>query len=359
MNKIEILNWKTKDLSTDGPFDFRLDRGPAGLTETENAGSTGERLPIGVPASPPALLETDAGHIVIHGHRQIDAALSEGAASIPSIVYPADTPRQTVVTLALEQCAIQGAGHPREENKHSGGALSGIEKILAIYKTSLYAGGGLAAAGEPLKLDTPVSPPDWIVPLYANLLGRRVSKPYLARTCTALAFPASELLALARFNFTIDQIASILVLSPKERAAVLALLRATAFTTADLRQLVRLLILARGRAKFDLEPTAAAAAKNQKGGSAITRAIEMEIYPALTARKRRIETSLREMRLPNRLRIKPPENLEGDSFSCYFRFSRLEELAGYVELLGRAVQDGSAGKLLDLLNDGDADTEAQ
>ena len=356
MHQIEITNFNPSDLPMGGPFDFRIGRGSTDLANLERADDAGQHTPL----SPPALLDTNTGRIVIHGHRQIDAAVSNGLESIPALVYPRDTSTQTVVALALEQCETRGSGGPGTTDETRDGTLSGIEKIFAIYKTSLYAADGLNAVSEPLQFDKPVTPPDWIVPLYAaSLLGRRVSSAYLAKICRALAFPESEILALERFRFSIDQIASLLVLSARERAVLLELRSAVVFTAAETRQLVRLFVLSRGRAKFSIDTWAAAAQEKHTKGSAIIGAIEEEIHPTLTSRRRRIETALREMRLPNRVRITPPENLEGDSFSCYFRFSRIEEFDGYVKLLGRVVQDGDAGRLLDLLNDDVADTEAQ
>ena len=51
------------------------------------------------------------------------------------------------------------------------------------------------------------------------------------------------------------------------------------------------------------------------------------------------------------LRVGPPENLEGNSNSCYFRFSRAADLRRHVEYLQQRLRAGTFDRLLDTLND--------
>ena len=63
------------------------------------------------------------------------------------------------------------------------------------------------------------------------------------------------------------------------------------------------------------------------------------------------------MKLPTGLRITAPENLEGDSFSCYFRFSHLEEYEQYLNVLTAAANEGIVAALIEALNGPPADNE--
>ena len=338
MDQIRIIHINPSGLAAGGPFDFRVD---GSGTEPPDAARIPTRPETGIPAALPAFLHAPDTPIVVHGHRQIDAAAHAGRESIPGLLYPDSTPAKTVIALSLEH----GAGHH----------LTGIEKILAIYKTSLFGVGGLDA----VRAGGPVSVPEWILPLHEILVGRRVSRDYAERMCKALSFPTPERRALVRLGFSIDQIAPLLTLNPDERAVVIQICETSAFTTAQVRQLVKLVVLSRGRSGFDLGGWRALAEKEFTDGAGVVRWLEKSIHPQLTARRRQIEEAIAGMRLPTRVRITPPENLEGESFSCYFRFSRLAELENYVKLFERVLESGQASRLLDLLNGDVADTEAR
>ena len=76
----------------------------------------------------------------------------------------------------------------------------------------------------------------------------------------------------------------------------------------------------------------------------------MTAFPDLTTRLDQLAAALKRIGLPPGAKISAPENLEGDSFSCYFRFSRVGDLEQIIEILERRIEDGSIGEVVDLLN---------
>jgi len=303
----------------------------------------GGTLGAGIRARPVSLLETSSAPVVIDGHRRMNEAARLDLESVPALIYPDDTPRETLVSLSLEG---------------KGNTLTGVEKIIALYKTTLFAAGNVGDGDIPLTSPPLIEVPDWISPFHRLLVGRPVSPDFVTRLLRVLTFPAAELRSLHDFALTVESLVPLLDLELFERAGFLTLRRLSPLTTAEGRELIRLLILARGRSAFELGPwidgleseTSGHEGKSCKG-STIIRSLKHRIHPTLTRRQQEIGETIETMRLPNRLRISPPENLEGDSFSCYVRFSRVEELQRYIDVLQKAVTDGSAGRILDLLEE--------
>jgi len=75
-------------------------------------------------------------------------------------------------------------------------------------------------------------------------------------------------------------------------------------------------------------------------------ALRSRSHPELLRRERDVTDAVAAIGLPESARIQPPENLEGDSVSCYFRFSSVKELDTHLRKLRRAVDDGAIARLL-------------
>jgi hypothetical protein len=173
-----------------------------------------------------------------------------------------------------------------------------------------------------------------------------------------LTFSAEELRAFHDFSFTLESLLPLLDLEPPEREVFLRLRRLATVTTSEGREIVRLLLLSRGRSAFDLEQwidrLESENSENDERpvkGSMIIRSLKQQIYPTLSRRQREIDETIEKMKLPNRVRVSPPENLEGDSYSCYVKFSQASELQRYIDVLQKAVRNGSVGRILELLDE--------
>jgi hypothetical protein len=297
-------------------------------------------------ARPVSLLETDGGHVVVDGHDRMYDAVRLGLESVPALVYTSNTSKKTILSLSI--------GGNRD-------TFSGVEKVIALYKMGLFATDGAPSGGIPVASPPRGDIPEWIVPFCHSLIGRPVSIRYVNRVLRVLTFPAVELRVLHQLAFTVDSLAPLLDLDPLERDGYLRIRRLCPFTAAEGRELVRLLILSRGRSAFELAPWIDGVESDDTamGGSAIIRSLKRRIHPTLTGRQRAIEESIKMMKLPHRVRLSPPENLEGDSFSCYVRFSRIEELQHYVDVLQKTITDGTAGRIVDLLGDDTSEREIE
>ncbi len=355
MQHIELTYLKPFRVLPGSVFDYRIPSASETLARTHPPADRVDEAPddsglldggalgAGVRARPVSLLETNGGHVVIDGHRRMNGAARLDLESIPALIYPDNTPRETLVSLSVEG---------------KGNMLTGVEKIIALYKTTLFATGNEGDGDIPVASPPLIEVPDWISPFHRVLVGRPVSTDFVMRLLRVLTFPATELRSLHDFALTVESLVPLLDLEPFERAGFLTLRRLSPLTTAEGRELIRLLILARGRSAFELEPwidglTAETSEHEGKSckGSTIIRSLKHRIHPTLTRRQQEIGETIETMRLSNRLRISPPENLEGDSFSCYVRFSRVEELQRYIDVLQKAVTDGSVGRILDLLEE--------
>ena len=131
-------------------------------------------------------------------------------------------------------------------------------------------------------------------------------------------------------------------------------------STAEMRKLARLLTFARSREGFHLgnwDRRVAEGTAKPLSGSSLIGMLKREIYPELSKRERNIAEYVKDMELPSTIKIKPPENLEGDSFSCYFTFSSSGEFRRYMNLLRWAGGDGKIKRIVDELNSSSGSNE--
>jgi hypothetical protein len=74
-------------------------------------------------------------------------------------------------------------------------------------------------------------------------------------------------------------------------------------------------------------------------------------HPTLTRRQEAIGSATRSLRFPPSITLRPPDNLEGDAFSCNITFSSVEELENQLKSIQRAIDRGTIEELLGNLND--------
>ncbi|UCH83881.1 MAG: hypothetical protein JSW50_15815 [Candidatus Latescibacterota bacterium] len=346
MQRLELIHSQPVTTNSHEPFDFRISAvgGAPAAVSAEN-GFDASDLHQALDVDPPRLLGPIDRPVVLRGHRRIGLARSLGLDVIPFLVYPPGTPRNVVTEIVL-------AGEPAR--------FSGVETIIAMAKTITYATKGIQETVLPLSSPIEEDFPDWLDPPLAQLLGRKVSKRFAARLSTALTWPTEDLYRLHCLSLSSEQIASLIDLSTSERQIVLKIRDAVPLTAGELKTLTRLVILARGRKHVELDGWARRVldkSSEPPTGSDIQKSLRAETHPNLSRAETSIANAISELALPNRLRINPPENLEGGSFSCYFRFSNDRELGEHVAKLEKIIKDGSAQKIIDLLDRGDADEE--
>lgn len=354
MRHIELIYLKPFRIPPGTVFDYRISSASESLSRlySSDESATPSEPPVRdlraaeIAARPVCLLETNNGYVVIDGHHRMSEAARLDLESIPALVYPSDTPRATVLSLSI--------GGKRD-------TLTGVEKIIALYKMGLFAVGGAAEDDIPVVSAPRNEVTEWITPFYRSLVGRSVSIRFVNRLLRVLTFPAVELRAFHDLALPLESLVPLLDLESYEREGFLRLRRLCPFTVGEGRELVRLLILSRGRSAFELGPWVDGVESDDtlRRGSAIIRSLKRRIHPTLTGRQRAIEESIKMMKLPNQVRLSPPENLEGDSFSCYVRFSRVEELQHYVDLLQKTITDGTVGRIVDLLGDDTPEREIE
>ncbi|MEJ2720802.1 MAG: hypothetical protein P8181_06625 [bacterium] len=337
MNRLELVYLPPAGIQRAGTFDFRartLASGSPDPAPVDAAGSETHAVHI----QPPRLLGAGEDAVVIRGHRNIELALRSGLKSIPVLVHPSDTPAPTVIEIALSGAA---------------GKVSGIEHIIALVKIIAFANGDTREIEFPLPAPLDGRIPRRACPPLERFLGRKLSPRFVTRLSEALTWPVDDLRRLHTLSFSYAQIASLVDLTDPERRCVLRIREAAPLTTGELRNLTRLLVLARGRKHFDL----AAWLDGELGGrgahvpaAGVLKSLAGAIHPRLAAAEASLAGMIHRMGLSNRMRITPPENLEGDSFSCYFRFSDHRELRDHVAKLDRIVKDGSAKRMFEMLD---------
>jgi hypothetical protein len=288
--------------------------------------------------NPLLLLETKGGPVVVDGHLRMAAAHAAGVTGVPAFLLPEHTASDVVLFQALSGRA---------------GGLSDVEKLIAVRKTALYAQYGFADPDG----DTAVTVPDNLISVYSQFLSREVTRAYLEQLLRILDFPSDELALLHVLDTPLDHLTSLLDLSADERRGLLLLRTRIPITASETRKLVRLFLALRGpgsQSRFDFKHWYAAKISSYDShtrGKDLLAELRSITHPNLTRREDAVETSIQSLRFPPSMRLSPPENLEGDSFSCYFRFSSVEEIEDHVRRIRRAIDEGTIGSLLEHLNE--------
>lgn len=337
VDRLELVYLAPARISRAGAFDFRACSLTQGSPEPGPVDAP-EPAAYGIQTEPPRLLGVGENAVIIRGHRNIELAQRNGLNAIPVLVHPPDTPGPAVIEIALS-----GAADVR----------SGIENIIALVKIIAFANGNTREIEFPLAAPLDGRIPRWVYPPLERLLGRKLSSRFVTRLSEPLTWPVDDLLRLHALSFSYEQIASLVDLTTPERRVVLRIREAVPLTTGELKNLTRLLVLARGRKHFDLT----AWLDGELGGrtarpnaSSMLKSLSGAIHPRRAAAEASIVEMIGRMGFSNRLRITPPENLEGDSFSCYFRFSDHRELHDHVEKLDGVLKNGSARRMIELLD---------
>jgi hypothetical protein len=283
---------------------------------------------------PMMLLETDGGLVVVVG-----AASAPDGSEVPALVCPRDAPRDQVALHALARAA---------------GELTAVERLAAVYKTARYVLEGVLVAPVPIPSLPMDRLPRELLGSYGALLGKpSVSEAFVLRLLAVLAYTTEDLERMHRLAFTVDHLIAILDSSAAERRAILSLHQRVPITVAETKKISHWLLFLRGRSHFDLERWMMDVTRKrdtQLNGSALIRSLRRTAHPTLTAKEDEIAAMLQRLKLPAGMKITYPEQLEGDSFSCYFDFSRIEELERKLDVIRAAIASGSIARMLDNLN---------
>jgi hypothetical protein len=343
MQRLELIYQPPFPIDPGSPLDFRISTIPGAPAAALPGSGDARTLTNALAADPPHILGPVDDPVVIRGHRRIVSAHVLGLEEIPFLVYPPGTRKDVVAGMALRR-------RPKD--------LSGVEEIIALVKAI-----GYATHGDGTVLIPSESPLEGTIPIWGpmaldQLFGRPISPPYVDRLSMVLTWPSEELIRLHELSLAYQNIASLIDLTGPERRAAIKIREAVPLTTGELKNLTRLLVLARGRKRFDLDAWLDGELSDRdepRTGSELLNSLRSSIHPRLTDASKRIEEEIRGMGLPNRLKITAPENLEGGSFSCYFRFSNNGELDEHVGKLKKIIKDGSAKRILGMLDPADKD----
>lgn len=349
----ELVRIKPVEVTDAAPFRFRFtleQPGPAAPPgDVTAAGKTGTLLSPRVFAiargthqvfKPISMHDTATGPVIIDGHRRMQFAYQTGIAQIPAFIYPADTPAQAICELALSS-ALESTN------------LSGVERTLAAYKIACFLARSHSMQSLPLERIEITAIPDELLPPLGAIFKRPVSERFLFNCFEILRLSIEELEMLNLLGMQVEHIIPLLELTTQERLWLLNRKQRSAMTTAEMRKLARLLTFARSRDGFHLGDWDRHVSQTREipiSGTALIGLLKREIYPELSRREQNIAAYVRDMELPSTIKIKAPENLEGDSFSCYFTFSSSSEFRRYMNILRWAGGDGKIKKIVDELN---------
>lgn len=349
----ELVRLKPIEVTDSAPFRFRFKLEPpeaaAPHAEVTATGKTGTVLSPDVFAiargthqvlKPISMHDTPTGPVIIDGHRRMQFAYQAGIAQIPAFIYSADTPRRSICELA-----ISSALESRD--------LSGVECTLAAYKIACFLARSHCAQSLPLDRIEIADIPVELLPPLGALFKRPVSERFLLHCFEILQLSIEELDMLNSLGMQVEHIIPLLELTTQERLWLLNRKQHSAMSTAEMRKLGRLLTFARSKKGFhlgDWDRQVPHAPGKPLTGTALIGLLKQEIYPELSRRERNISNYVKNMELPSTIKIKAPENLEGDSFSCYFTFSSSSEFRRYMNILRWAGGDGKIKKIVDELN---------
>lgn len=260
-----------------------------------------------------------------------------GNGGVPALVYPPDTPRHVIARYALSRST----------------ALTAVERLVAIYKTTRFVLDGALEAPVPIGPRSLDRVPGDLMEDYRAILGRPVSEEFVLRLLVFLVCPTDELELMHRLDLTLDHLIALLDTSAAERRAILRLHGSRPITVAETKKLSQWLLLLRGRKTFDIDGWLEAVTRDplaHPNGAALIRSLRRIAHPALTAREEEITALLKRLKLPAGVKLAYPEHLEGDSVSCYFDFSRVADLERKLDAIKAAIENGSIARMLDILN---------
>jgi hypothetical protein len=341
------------EVATTAPFLFRLSldendgrRTPSRVSAETAAGAAAPPGPAFLsPASlrvikPLLLQEMDDELIILDGHRRMHVAYGAGLDRIPALIYPKTAPARAICDLVLSS-ALESSG------------ASGVEKVLAAFKISRFMAHGPFRGTLPVAADDIPRVPPELVPPFGSIFGRTVSEHWLLRAFRILTAGLPELRAMHSLRLPVDHCVPLLDLDGSERTWLVHQKETTAMSAAEMRSIARLLIFARAKPGFSLDRLSTGREDALPGsidGASLIGLLRREIYPELCARERAIASCVKSMDLPPGISIRPPENLEGNSFSCYFTFSSSLEFRRYMNVLRWAGGDGKITAMLKELN---------
>lgn len=348
MKGIQLIESPVARVSGAAPFNFRpfsgqtpLSRSCISNARTQLAGQVIGGLKIGLTdvlaANPVLLLQAAGGPVIVDGHLRMTEAHRAGVSSLPAFLLPENTARDLVIFHTLSGRAA---------------GLSDVERLIAVQKTGRYArygfsapdGGGTGAVQEHL------------ISLYSHLFSRELTVEYLERALGVLEFPADELALLHVLDVPLDQLASLLDLNARERRGLLLLRGRIPMTASESRKLVRLFLSVRGPAsqrRFDMQRWVAekiSSYDSRTRGKDLLAEFRTHSHPTLSKREDEIDTTIRSLRFPPSITLRPPENLEGDVFSCYFKFSSVKDIEDHLRRIRNAIDEGTVEKLIGDLN---------
>lgn len=259
------------------------------------------------------------------------------------IVYPADTDRAALAKLALARAA----------------GLTAPEKLIAIYRMCRFVSDGATTAPIPASSVERVVIPDSLVPSFSALIGRPARGSFLRKLLLPATWPIDDLRVLHETAAPIEQLMPLLELRAAERSAVVRLHAAVRLTASETRALTRWMMLVRWRLDFSMAAFVDDTTQQSPlpSGSDCVRDMRRLALPKVSRAEERISRNLKDLKLPPDVRVRVPENLEGDAFWWYFRFSKTDDVERNTAFLRTAIDGGSLTELINNLNDAKLDEE--
>ncbi len=256
--------------------------------------------------------------------------------------WPADS---TVETLVIEVSdELQAAATWLDTLPWSD--MSGTEWIVALSRAERIVRGDIR---EQIATDAVLTLNAETVHLFNQRAGSNWSLSYAQRLLAILGLPEHLLMCAHSLHLTAEQLGGLLDLNNDEREAVLALRTREKYSAGEARELMRSLLFCRGR-NFNPREWARAAV-GEGGKSAATARLQAVARPGYEQQRSQMDSAISALAWPSSMRLQPPENLEGDTVSCYFRFSSDREFKDCLDKLHDSYQSGGIRALLETLND--------
>ncbi len=262
------------------------------------------------------------GLMLLDGHRRMAQAATAGAPHVNALILPANTGAAERVRIALA-----GRLH-----------TTGVEKLLTIHAVIRY------LENQSIKVDD-----QSVEQSLEQYMGRPINARYATTLDRLAELSHAELAVLHYLDFPFERLHLFGDCLDEERNATLMLIARFPFTASEVKQTIRLLQMLRGRADFHPSMMLEDIAQHDSSRSVLA-AIRDLTHPSLTRREASLRKHIKAIAMPGTARLQPPEHLEGNELSCYFRFSSVRELDDYVNRLRRAIDSGQIAELLEELN---------
>lgn len=315
------------------PFFFRFTL-PGDGSAVENDRKLIESIEKHGVINPPLVLRGDGmDDLIVLGHRRMAAAWTCGLKKVEALIVETGgesssiTPDEQIAGLSPANRApilsvwLEDAG--------SGRPLNDFEKLK-------IAGTVVALADESL---------EEMVPSLSALFRRRLSTDFIRRASgiVSLGLPAKA--ALASGTISIGDLLQLHENPLIDTAAAVELLATQDSSRGENREAVRLMLYLADQGEKAWKDFVS----SFDGGSQLTEALRKKCFPRMDQDTAEIDRLIRMIALPTEATLQPPPNLEGGSYALKIRVRKEKSLHDVLLKVLNAVEDGTIGKLLDIL----------